>query len=934
MGYRSTRQCVDDLKRHDQLIVCDDPVSARLQVAEIQRRVFANGGPAVLFTDVTDSRFPMVSNLFGTLERARFLFRDTIEAVRRAIELKIEPSLAVQKPGRYWKAPLTALSMRPKQVRSGAVTKNMTKVDQLPQLVSWPLDAGGFVTLPQVYSEDARRPGLAHSNLGMYRIQLTGNQYDINRQIGLHYQIHRSIGVHHAAARELGKPFRVNIFVGGSPAMTLAAVMPLPEGMSELGFAGALAGHRIPMQRNEGHLPIYADADFCISGTIDPELLLPEGPFGDHLGYYSLAHDFPLITPVESPELDQVVEEGTSSLTPWRLTHDFLVQPIRTWLEKKRRETWRGRAAMQLEELETQWAKNRERRYLPTLPQFVAFTAGVPALQWSAEGKSMWRAAFRFYGLATLLIAGVIAAGGLLVASLISASNDSQIKSLVEQVVVGEPQEASAAIKQLSQYGDAAYTGLLPYLDNDDPKMRFRAAAALLQLGSDDPMLMQTVIDVIPALDTSEFGNTIAALESAPAHHDFLRQAWERTDSDTARARLAITDWHLGNPALLQEMFADQFVRDRQTAVIDQLSKWHGPISQLVEIVVSRSDPDFQYTMCAAIGMITPDELSEPDQQTCLRMFDSLLEGSVDPGVIQVAAWALGQWKQPVSPDLGSAVNATGLPLIRQEMIDGIHLTFVLVEGGEFVRNEGILERHADDLRYPGERVTINQPYYMLATETPFDLFRRFLDDPRTSPEIGSKYRDHPLWKTDTSGLPICNVSRTDTAEFLNWLSDRLQLTEYYRIEDGVVTWDSESNGCRLPDSDQWEFASKAGARTSLYWGTNTERPVVQQYAQVELGSGRDVVFVTEMAQRIPNRFGFFDMIGNALELCDYPPTMPNSDTFAWPVTAILRGGDVRTEARGLCGVVYIPNPPQDVINIDKLGFRVVLPVQEQKNGR
>lgn len=111
----------------------------------------------------------------------------------------------------------------------------------------------------------------------------------------MHYQIHRGIGVHHAAALAAGKPFRVNIFVGGNPAMTLAAVMPLPEGMSELTFAGALAGHRIPMIHRPGELPIYGEADFCITGVIDPQRQLPEGPFGDHLGYYSLAHDFPVL---------------------------------------------------------------------------------------------------------------------------------------------------------------------------------------------------------------------------------------------------------------------------------------------------------------------------------------------------------------------------------------------------------------------------------------------------------------------------------------------------------------------------------------------------------------------------------------------------------------------------------------------------------------
>jgi 4-hydroxy-3-polyprenylbenzoate decarboxylase len=165
----------------------------------------------------------------------------------------------------------------------------------LPQLVSWPRDGGAFITLPQVYTEDADRPGWRHSNLGMYRVQLSGNEYQIDRQVGLHYQIHRGIGVHHARAIARGEPFRVSIFVGGPPAMSLSAVMPLPEGMSELSFAGALGGRRVRLIQQVDGTPICADADFCITGTVDPNMQLPEGPFGDHLGYYSLAHPFPVL---------------------------------------------------------------------------------------------------------------------------------------------------------------------------------------------------------------------------------------------------------------------------------------------------------------------------------------------------------------------------------------------------------------------------------------------------------------------------------------------------------------------------------------------------------------------------------------------------------------------------------------------------------------
>jgi 4-hydroxy-3-polyprenylbenzoate decarboxylase len=293
--YRNLRQCIDDLEKAGHLVRLEDEADAHLEAAEIHRRVYRSGGPAVLYANVKGCRFPMVSNLFGTLERARFLFRDTIESVRRLIELKIEPAELLKHPGKYWRSSFSALHMRPKRVSRGPVIAKSARIGELPHVQSWPNDGGAFVMLPQVYTEDVERPGVKHSNLGMYRVQLSGGSYQPDREIGLHYQIHRGIGVHHAKAIARGDPLRVSIFIGGTPAMTLAAVMPLPEGMSELGFAGALAGHRIPLVVRQGEPPIYAEADFCITGTVDPEKKLPEGPFGDHLGYYSLAHEFPVL---------------------------------------------------------------------------------------------------------------------------------------------------------------------------------------------------------------------------------------------------------------------------------------------------------------------------------------------------------------------------------------------------------------------------------------------------------------------------------------------------------------------------------------------------------------------------------------------------------------------------------------------------------------
>jgi 4-hydroxy-3-polyprenylbenzoate decarboxylase len=301
MGYRNLRECVADLERHGQLVRIDAEIDPHLEMAEVQRRVCEVGGPALYFARPRGCAFPMVSNLFGTLQRSRFLFRDSLAAVRRLVELKVDPSALWKDLWRYRDLPRTLWHTWPRHLRTGPILAHQTTVRQLPRLQCWPRDGGAFVTLPQVYTEDVDRPGWRHSNLGAYRVQLTGGEYEPDREVGLHYQIHRGIGVHHARALARGLPLRVNVSVGGPPALALAAVMPLPEGLPELAFAGALGGRRVPLvtppdlDGKPPFLPMPAEADFCIVGTVDPEKQLPEGPFGDHLGYYSLAHDFPVL---------------------------------------------------------------------------------------------------------------------------------------------------------------------------------------------------------------------------------------------------------------------------------------------------------------------------------------------------------------------------------------------------------------------------------------------------------------------------------------------------------------------------------------------------------------------------------------------------------------------------------------------------------------
>lgn len=295
MPYRSLEECLLDLEKHGQLVRIREEVDPELEMAAIHLRVHEAGGPALLFERVKGSRFRAASNLYGTLSRSEFIFRHTINQVQSLINLKSDPVKALKKPLAHLGAAWAATRAFPlKNPLSKPVLHSEIQVTDLPLIKHWPMDGGAFVTLPQVYTEDADKPGIMNANLGMYRIQLTGNDYELNKEIGLHYQLHRGIGVHQEKANRRGEPLKVSIFAGGPPAHAVAAVMPLPEGISEMTFAGVLAGRRFRYTYRDGYA-ISTDADFVITGEVYPKENKPEGPFGDHLGYYSLKHPFPLM---------------------------------------------------------------------------------------------------------------------------------------------------------------------------------------------------------------------------------------------------------------------------------------------------------------------------------------------------------------------------------------------------------------------------------------------------------------------------------------------------------------------------------------------------------------------------------------------------------------------------------------------------------------
>lgn len=292
--YKSLEQALLDLEQAGMLKRIHAEVDPHLEMAEIARENFRQGGPALLFEHVKGSKFRAACNIFGSDERFNFLFREGFEQTRAAVNFKANPvnffKNAIKHPKSLFKAASAGLCSLP--MRSGSIKdfEECTLAD-LPQLVSWPLDGGAFITLPQVATRPSDKASVMQTNVGMYRIQISGNDYIPNEECGLHYQIKRDIARHHQKAIEEGRPLKVSIFIGGPPSHTFAAVMPMPENLSELLFAGMLGNRRFRYFEHNGYL-VSSDADFCILGELEPGLK-PEGPFGDHIGYYSGKHDFP-----------------------------------------------------------------------------------------------------------------------------------------------------------------------------------------------------------------------------------------------------------------------------------------------------------------------------------------------------------------------------------------------------------------------------------------------------------------------------------------------------------------------------------------------------------------------------------------------------------------------------------------------------------------
>ncbi len=293
MSYPDLRTFLARLERDNDVVYVDALVDPVLEAAEIHRRVIAANGPALVFRNIKGASFPLVTNLFGTARRAELAFGERpLRLIRRLVHLA--ETILPPTPAKIWGARdvgLELLKVGLKRGTGGPVTEVVTddvRLDTLPAMTLWPEDGGPFVTLPLVYTQHPEKAG---HNLGMYRMHIHDE-----RTTGMHWQIGKGGGFHYQLAEAKDRPLPVTVFLGGPPALILAAIAPLPENLPELMLASLIAGERLKLAEGPWPHPLVASAEFALIGEVAPHVRRPEGPFGDHYGYYSLQHPYPVFT--------------------------------------------------------------------------------------------------------------------------------------------------------------------------------------------------------------------------------------------------------------------------------------------------------------------------------------------------------------------------------------------------------------------------------------------------------------------------------------------------------------------------------------------------------------------------------------------------------------------------------------------------------------
>lgn len=286
---KDLRSSVELLKKNKQIIEIDDHFSSDLEISSFTNEVQKRNGPALLFINVDDGRFPVLMNTFGNLDRLEILLGKGIDEIVSIFNNVINAVTSKPSLLKGYEIFKELRNLAVEEKGNGPVREMHDDIDlnDLPILKTWPKDGGRYITWPVVITKD---PETGQYNAGVYRMQV----YD-GKTTGMHWQKQKTGNMHLMKAKKLGKTLDVAVAIGVHPSILFSAISPLPEGINELSFAGLLMGENVEVVKGETVDLYYpSNAEIVLEGYIDPNEERDEGPFGDHTGYYTPVEKYPV----------------------------------------------------------------------------------------------------------------------------------------------------------------------------------------------------------------------------------------------------------------------------------------------------------------------------------------------------------------------------------------------------------------------------------------------------------------------------------------------------------------------------------------------------------------------------------------------------------------------------------------------------------------
>jgi serine/threonine protein kinase/formylglycine-generating enzyme required for sulfatase activity len=544
----------------------------------------------------------------------------------------------------------------------------------------------------------------------------------------------------------------------------------------------------------------------------------------------------------------------------YQLTHDYLVPALRQWLTRKQKETWHGRAELLLEERAGQWAPRREKRLLPSLPEYLFLRFGVRRRHWKPEQRALMRAAAQHHGsvwgaaLFLLLAAGIVLQQ--YVASVNHNAERHRAETQVGLLLNASPRDVPIALAGLRPLAGLA----LPMLQNrfqeeHDYSRKLHAAFGLAEFGQPDDDFL---IDSLARAPAGEAGNILAALartqESASAK--LLRRTRKAEHSPSERSRYALALLHLGDVRGAQELLALGPDPTLRTAFIHAFPDWHGRLDLLPDLLWGNREAGFQSGLCAALGLLDPQTLAGDEQELLKKVMARLYQETPDGGTHSAAGWALRKWNTQL-PELAITKE---LPQDRDWFVNTLRMTMLKVPRGTFSMR---------DHHKPEEQpvwITFEQPFFVCDREITVDLFRQFIND-SAYPNKKPQHWEGPIAEYAPSGdCPVNMVSWLDALLFCNWLSWKEGKTPCYSFRPGELeprSWDQTADAYRLPARAEWEYACGAGTTTAFSFGN--EPGLLVHYGIMNENSDWHT---WPGGSKLPNSWGLFDMYGNVTEWC------------------------------------------------------------------